>query len=148
MISLETIYTIANNGVIPFWLLMAFAPFRWPLVKLIIIVVVCLLAMLYVALFGVFVSSGSGSFASLSGVSQLFSQPGLLLAGWVHYLAFDLLVGLWEREEAARIDISRVWLVICLFFTLMTGPMGWLLFMAVRSFRLRVMTHKNTTEAA
>ena len=144
-ISLDAIFAVANNGVIPFWLLLAFTPYRWSLVKPIVVVVAVMLAMLYVALFGAYFGTGKGGFTSLTGLYQLFAQPGLLLAGWVHYLAFDLLVGLWEREEGARIGINRIWLFVCLFLTLMAGPMGWLLFMAVRSYRLRVMAH--TTEA-
>ncbi|MBV9613183.1 MAG: DUF4281 domain-containing protein [Acidobacteriaceae bacterium] len=30
------------------------------------------------------------------------SHPWLLLAGWVHYLAFDLLVGSWELQDATK----------------------------------------------
>jgi hypothetical protein len=141
-LSLDVLFSIVNTGVLPFWLVLAFAPFRWPLVRPVVIAVAVLLAMVYAALFGVYFGSGTGNFNSLGGVAQLFSNPGLLLAGWVHYLAFDLLVGTWEREEAARIGIHRVWLVVCLFLTLMAGPLGWLLFMAVRSHRLRVLAHE------
>jgi hypothetical protein len=148
VISPDTIFTIANNGVIPFWLLLALAPFRWNLVKPIVVAVAILLAMLYVALFGVYFGSGEGGFTSLAGVQKLFANPGLLLAGWVHYLAFDLLVGLWEREEAARIGINRVWLFVCLFLTLMAGPMGWLLFMGVRSYYLRGQSQPGRQAAA
>ncbi len=45
---------------------------------------------------------GSGSLAE---VSMLFQDPWLLLAGWVHYLAFDLFIGSWEARDAARSGI-------------------------------------------
>ena len=64
----------------------------------------------------------------------------MLLAGWVHYLAFDLLVGTWEREEAAAIGLSRWLLLPCLGLTLMFGPVGWLLFMAMRFVRIAMGT--------
>ena len=50
---------------------------------------------------------GSGGFSSLNAVSQLFSNPALLLAGWVHYLAFDLFVGCWEVRDARELGISH-----------------------------------------
>ena len=36
---------------------------------------------------------GGGGFGLLAEVGTLFRQPAALLAGWLHYLAFDLLVG-------------------------------------------------------
>ena len=51
--------------------------------------------MVYVAIIATTWGSSSGGFSSLADVSALFSNPWLLLAGWVHYLAFDLLVGSW-----------------------------------------------------
>jgi len=54
----------------------------------------------------------------------------------VHYLAFDLLVGTWEREEAARLGMSRWALLPCLFLTFLFGPIGWLAFLGVRHFSM------------
>jgi len=48
----------------------------------------------------------------------------LLLAGWVHYLAFDLFIGSWEVEDAAANGIPHWLLLPCLFLTLMVGPVG------------------------
>ena len=76
---------------------------------------------------------------SLAGIGALFADPRLLLLGWVHYLAFDLWVGSWEAEEGARAGLSH-WLVApCLFLTFMLGPLGLLLFLAVRGLRRRRM---------
>jgi len=36
---------------------------------------------------------------SLAGVAAVLSVPELLLAGWIHYLAFDLFVGAWEIKD-------------------------------------------------
>ena len=55
----------------------------------------------------------------------------MALAGWVHYLAFDLFVGLWI---AARADAMRLSLVVqapILTATFMFGPLGLLLFHGV-----------------
>lgn len=73
------------------------------------------------------------NFATLDGVAALFSQRGALLAGWVHYLAFDLFIGSWEVEDAGRRGLAH-WLVLpCLFLTLMAGPVGLLLYLVLAS---------------
>ncbi len=85
-----------------------------------------------------------GGFSSLPAVMKLFTNPGLVMMGWVHYLTFDLLVQLWERAEADRIGMSRWVLAPCMFMTLMLGPVGWLLFMVARAIRLRTINSSNT----
>ena len=55
-----------------------------------------ILAVAYVALFiGYFNSAPAGfdAFGSLAGVKSLFQFDPLLLAGWIHYLCFDLFIG-------------------------------------------------------
>ena len=131
------LFPIPNTAAALCWLMLMLAPpgSAWP--RRVALGAAVLLAMTYAALIGAFVSQGQGDFQSLAGVQRLFQHPGLLLAGWVHYLVFDLLVGLWERAEAARIGLSRWLLLPCLFLTFMFGPIGWLVFLAVRQFRLR-----------
>ena len=64
----------------------------------------------------------------------LIGRPIGFLAGWTHYLAFDLFVGAWILRESARIDVEpRPYL----FFTLMAGPLGLLGFLVRRTLRLR-----------
>jgi hypothetical protein len=78
-------------------------------------------------------SSSEGSFSSLSGVAQLFADPWLLLAGWTHYLAFDLFVGAWEVRDARDRGISHLAVLPCLLLTFLFGPAGWLLYLGVRT---------------
>ena len=75
--------------------------------------------------------AGAG-FATLSGVAALFSVPVVLLAGWVHYLAFDLLVGRWIVDAADERGMPALLVLPCLLLTFMLGPLGWLLFMVLR----------------
>jgi hypothetical protein len=77
-------------------------------------------------------AGSTGGFSSLSAVAALFADPWLLLAGWIHYLAFDLIVGGWEVRDARRRSISHGLVVPCLFLTFMFGPAGWLAYMTVR----------------
>ena len=95
--------------------------------------IVGLLACIYVGLIGRFFFSAEGGFGTLAEVAQLFANPWLLLAGWIHYLAFDLFTGLWEVRDAHERGLSR-WLVApCLVLTFLFGPTGWLLYMVIRS---------------
>jgi hypothetical protein len=84
---------------------------------------------LIIARFG----SSDGGFGSLALVQKLFADPYALLAGWVHYLAFDLFIGSWIVEDALA-RRAPVWLRVgVLPFTFMFGPMGLLFYLAGRS---------------
>jgi len=73
-----------------------------------------------------------GNFSSLAGVISLFKSPRVVLAGWIHYLAFDLMAGLFIVTDAARHGIAHGWLMPVLFLTLMFGPAGLLLYLVLR----------------
>jgi hypothetical protein len=130
--SAEQIFTLANAVALLSWISLAILP-GWRVTKLITTTVVpSLLALLYVGLVASLFSRAPGSFSTLSGVAQLFSNPWLLLAGWVHYLAFDLLIGSWELEDSRQRGIPH-WLVLpCLALTFMFGPAGWILYRLLR----------------
>jgi hypothetical protein len=63
---------------------------------------------------------------------QLFTREEAVLAGWIHYLAFDLFIGTWEIEHALARGVSRFLLILCLALTFMFGPAGLLTYFAVR----------------
>ncbi len=69
------------------------------------------------------------AFASLGGVMGAFRGEWLALAGWVHYLCFDLFVGRWIMNDAPD---AGYWLSPILLLTLMVGPVGLLCYLAVR----------------
>ena len=52
-----------------------------------------------------------------------------------------------KRPAHVRRGIPHVWLLPCLFFTLMLGPIGLLLYLALRYARLRVTTLDESTAA-
>ncbi|MBY0531238.1 MAG: DUF4281 domain-containing protein [Xanthobacteraceae bacterium] len=85
------------------------------------------------ALFLGFGKSGGG-FDTLPAVRQLFTNDWSLLAGWVHYLAFDLFVGAWIAAALAREGISRWFLIPVLPLTFLFGPAGFLLFQIIKAF--------------
>jgi hypothetical protein len=63
----------------------------------------------------------------------LFENRWALLAGWTHYLAFDLFVGTWEVRDARASGIPHLLVLPCLGLTFLFGPAGWLLYMALRA---------------
>ncbi len=78
-------------------------------------------------------STPGGGFQSLAAVQILFSSPGILLAGWAHYLAFDLFVGRWIVDDASSYGRSRLPLLLALPATFLFGPVGVLLYLLGRS---------------
>lgn len=139
--SLELMFSVAGAAAMFGWLVLAVVPLRFGVSRSIAVAIALAIAMLYAALIGVFWAQGQGGYGSLDDVARLFETRGLLLAGWVHYLAFDLLVGVWEREEARRIGLPPWLLLPCLLLTFLFGPLGWLIFMGLRAYRLRTAAH-------
>ena len=77
-------------------------------------------------------STGKGGFFSLADVRQLFANDWFLLAGWMHYLAFDLFIAAWVAAEAKRANLAPLALVPVLPLVFLFGPLGFLLFQVVR----------------
>jgi hypothetical protein len=90
------------------------------------------LGVLYVVLIVKFWATAEGGFSSLQGVKSLFQSDWLLLAGWVHYLAFDLFVGAWIARTAVESRLSRLVLVPILPLTFLFGPAGFVAFELTR----------------
>jgi hypothetical protein len=103
-----------------------------------------LLSVGYVAIIGAHWSSAQGGFGSLGDVATLFESRWMLLAGWVHYLAFDLFLGAWIARDAHARGVSR-WLVLPLLpATLLFGPLGFAIWLAIRIARLPIANpHRN-----
>ena len=134
----EQIFAIANVVSVVCWILLAVLPDRrWVTHVAAGKTVPALFAVAYIAIVIVVFPRADGSFSSLAGVHQLFSNPWLLLAGWLHYLAFDLLIGTWEARDSIERGVPRWLLVPCLFLTLMFGPMGWLAYIIAAGTRSR-----------
>jgi hypothetical protein len=80
---------------------------------------------------------GDGGYGSLEEVRRLFDVTGLLAAGWLHYLAFDLFVGAWIAERSGALGIPHAAVLPLLLLTFMFGPAGLLAFALVRTVWLR-----------
>jgi hypothetical protein len=88
-----------------------------------------------------------GGFSTLAAVALLFTSPWVLLAGWIHYLAFDLLIGTWEARDARERGVRHLLLIPCLVLTFLFGPAGWLLYRGVRLTKSAQMLHSRSSVA-
>ncbi len=134
----ENLFQMANPAALLGWLALAFSPKVGRSAMIVAgTLIPLLLAVGYTALVLAFWSSGEGGFNSLAAVAQLMQNPWLLLAGWLHYLAFDLLMGAWELRTAQREGIAHHWVLPCLALTFFFGPVGFLAFQGLRFARSR-----------
>jgi len=116
------------------WLAMIFLPrVRWTS-TVVPVALPLLLALVYIVLVASTVPWREGGFSSLAAVKTLFDNPWALLAGWAHYLAFDLFIGGWEVRDAQRHGTPHLLIVPALVLTFLFGPAGWLLYMGLRRF--------------
>jgi hypothetical protein len=146
---LEILFKTASYAVLPFWLLLIVAPrWRWTQGLVHGPVVVLLFTPMYAYLLLGYGPAPKGSdMTSLYGLMTAFSAPHVVLAGWIHYLIFDLFVGAWESRDALRRAIPY-WLVIpCIIATLFVGPVGLLLYVVVRFTFARAVELEETVPA-
>jgi Domain of unknown function (DUF4281) len=134
----QEVFSIANSLALVSWIMLAILP-RKPWVTRVVTtkLVPGLFAILYTAIAVSLFWRSPGGFSTLASVGILFSSPWLLLAGWVHYLTFDLLIGSWELEDSRERGIPHLIVLPCLLLTFMFGPAGWLLYRIVRSVHRR-----------
>jgi len=131
----DQIFSVVNLVALLSWVLLAVFPGRRAVTGIVAgAAVPGTLAAIYAVIIASAWTNSSGGFSSLAAVADLFSNPWLLLAGWIHYLAFDLLVGTWEVRDARERGVRHAFVLPCLALTFLFGPAGWLLYRAVRSF--------------
>ena len=131
--NIPLIFSIFNALILPQWLLMLVAPkWKWTLwlVNSYLIPLSLAVAYMILVLPTLFGSGQMPDFSSFEGVKNLFKvgNDAVVAGGWFHYLAFDLLVGSWIFNDSQKQNIKHIWVVPCLFFTLMAGPTGFLLY--------------------
>jgi len=142
---LELIFSLSNSLAFFSWILLIIFPSSTLIKRFLISVVVVLLAVTYVYLIvRSFEPASFESFNSLEGISSLFSSKMALLAGWIHYLAFDLMVGMYISKDAVKNNINKWILLPCLLFTFMLGPAGLLLYLLVRTVRTKRYFHDHS----
>lgn len=125
----DDLFGLASAAVLPGWLILIFAPrARWVLLDLVPALILPLgLSALYAGLILTHFGASGGGFGSIAGVRQLFASDYGLVAGWVHYLAFDLMIGAMMAGKMDQIGLSRVSQAPLLGLIFLFGPLGLLL---------------------
>lgn len=132
---MEQIFSACSALAVLGWLLLILAP-RWRVTQAISGAAIPLaIAVVYLVLIVRYMPGAAGGFGSLAEVASFFETPGLLLAGWVHYLAFDLFIGSWEVRDAQRHRVPHLVVVPCLILTFLFGPIGLLAYLLLRAWR-------------
>ena len=134
------LFQYANTTALVSWIALVLQPKR--VAPVLRFVIPAAFAVLYIWALTSAPKNPDGGFGSLAQVKALFSQDRAVLAGWVHYLAFDLFIGCWEVMDARERGIAHLMVVPCLFLTFMFGPVGLLLYLALRAVMSRMGTPK------
>ncbi len=127
----KILFQLANLWIMPFWVLMIFLP-HWHWTKRLMASpwMVAVLALAYSGLVLPQALAVLPLLASptLSGIAGLLGTPAGAAIGWIHFLAFDLFVGRWVYLDSRARQLTA-WLASpALFFVLMFGPFGFLLY--------------------
>ena len=132
---LESIFSVCSTLALLGWASLIFMPRQRQAHLVAAVAIPLVIAVVYLVLIAQHLGRSEGGFGSLADVALLFSNPAALLAGWMHYLAFDLFVGAWEVRDAQRHDIPHLLVVPCLLLTFLLGPIGLLGYWGLRSWR-------------
>lgn len=129
----DQVFQFCNTLSMFTWILLIVVPgWKWTS-RLVIGISVTLLAIFYTFYISQALTfEDFGKFGSLEGLMSLFSDPIAVLAGWIHYLAFDLMVGWFIVFDAERKRIRHILIVPCLLLSFMMGPVGLLLYLTIR----------------
>ena len=130
--SYETIFSIASGLAMLGWIALLFLPKPW---RFVIPIAICAPSIAVFYAWKIIPMLGGldfMAFSTLEGVMSLQGTALFALIGWVHYLAFDLIVGWVIANDAEQLGLSR-WLILpALLLTVMLGPVGWLTYLLIR----------------
>tara|TARA_B100001027_G_scaffold159117_1_gene112277 strand:+ start:226 stop:696 length:471 start_codon:yes stop_codon:yes gene_type:complete len=139
-INSETIYLLANWGVIPFWLMLIIMPYHGLtdfLVQSIVVPLILAVAYSYLT-YNLYLENsvfdGFELYSGLDGLYSMFSNENLLLIFWLHFLALSLFLGAWMTRDAKKFFIPKIILIPSLIITYFTGPVGLVFYWLLRIF--------------
>ena len=140
----DQLFTYCNIFALIGWIILLLSPYvKYAMIIIQKGMIPIALSLIYLYLILTYFGEADGNFSSLDGVKLLFTSDYAVLAGWVHYLAFDLWVGSWEVGDSIKNKIP-FWIVIpCLLLTFIFGPIGLLTYLLIRSNINRRVSHEN-----
>jgi hypothetical protein len=140
----STLFNAVNLLAMMAWGALILLPRAPALLSAILYLGVGLLCLIYAVCLGGVLSGliptggeGGADFTTIAGVRSIFATDAGVTIGWTHYLAFDLFTGLWIARDADAKKFSRMVQAPVLFATFMVGPVGLLVWLAIRERRAR-----------
>ena len=135
----DHIFSLCNSIALIGWLILLIAsPFWKQTDRFLVGIVVTLLSIIYVWCISQSFNAGDiEKFSTLDGVMSLFTSKMAVTAGWVHYLAFDLMTGIWIKNNSLKHGIKHTFIIPSLILTFMLGPTGLLLYLIIRAGKSR-----------
>lgn len=133
------VFLIVNSVALVCWVVLyVFYEKRW-IYKILFSVVFVALTITYAFyIFTAMGGSGEGGFDTLDNLKILFADDRAVLAGWIHYLVFDLFVGMWICTDSLKQGIGR-WIILpAIILTFMLGPVGLLLYFIIRASKNKI----------
>lgn len=128
----ESIFQVFNGLAPLFWMALILAPrSKWVHRYILSGAAVAFLAAGYMIVVLSHFNFEGADFMSLAGITALLRDPWAMTAGWIHYLAFDLLAGALITHKGMNLGIQRLWLIPCQLATFMLGPVGVVLFVLI-----------------
>ena len=151
---LQSLFEWLTYGMLVPWALIAFAP-NWRVTKIAVQTVFLpgILSALYAWMFIVGLNSvgenaAAESMPLMENIRANFNNDHILLAAWIHYLVFDLMVGLWIVGDARRYGVYRILIWPSLALTYAAGPIGLLIYLATRLFFTREISFMDAPDGA
>jgi len=132
----ESAFQIVNGAAPLAWIAMIAAPDSNVVRRVVLSgTFVAILASVYALIIATHFNFDGADFMSLEGVMALLNDPWAMTAGWIHYLAFDLLAGIVVTRKGLTMGIPRLWLLPCQLGCFMLGPVGILMFIGAAKVR-------------
>ena len=140
LLSYESIYLIANWGVIPLWLMLIALPnhaatnfFTHSIIApLLLASAYCFVA--YNIFLEKNILNSFELYNGLDGLYSMFSNEAFLLIFWLHFLSISLFVGAWIVRDSKKYMMLRFFVIISLVLTYFTGPLGVVIYWFFRIF--------------
>ena len=127
----ELLFNICNITILIVWTAILFLP-RTNFSRLLISFPWIPFGISFLYIYFIIISGGlpDANFSTLDGILSLFKKatPESAAAGWLHYLAFDFLVGTWIIRHSQKHEIKHIFIIVPLLFTFMMGPVGILIY--------------------
>jgi hypothetical protein len=126
---MNSIFEIVNLLALLGWLTLVLFPNRLFAINTVKYGLISLLAFTYLFLMiPLLPELNVASFSTLENVKELFKNDQMVNAGWIHYLVFDLFVGVYIVENSLKTGMKRWKYTLCLPFTFLIGPLGLIIF--------------------